>query len=193
VDATILGDLPDAPDPESAQIVARAEARSSDVGCPEGLVSLDATVYERRRDAQSRELVLVTEYDVVTGEANCSTGWGKAGIAAFHDWGVGTLPANGRVRQPQSDVVPAGGDDPKRATLEEAHTAKTTEWRVHFTPPNESSATFHFASAYRGVGTPSDGDLLVRTRSETRVRQGWIGGRDVLRTGAELVYGDTSR
>lgn len=189
--ATFRNDLFDPPDAETAPIVARAGARSGEHGCPEGLARTEARVHEVRRSDDRTELVLVTEHDVITGESGCSSGWGQTGIAVRHDWR--SLSEDGAVTDGQSDVVPAGDDDGKQATLERQHSSETGDWRVHLTPPTKSTRTYHFASTFARPGSLDDGDVLAETRTETRVRKGWFGGNDTLETGTTLTYGESER
>lgn len=189
-DATFRGDVPDVPEAESAPVVARAETRSDEHGCPEGLVRAEARVHEVARPDDRTELVLVTEYDVITGESGCSSGWGQTDVAVRHDWRTDVLSDDGLVTGWQSDVVPTD-DGRKQATLEQKHATGTGDWRVHLTPPTKSTRTYHFVSTFSEPGSLANSDALVETRAETRVRNGWLGGNDTLVTEATLTYGDT--
>lgn len=188
--ATIRGSLPDVPDAEGAPVVARTRERSDDDdGCPQGLLRYAGRVHERSREGGPDELVLVTAYDVVTGESGCSSGWGQSGITVTHDWGDGgvggTLVSNG------SNVVPAGGDG--RATLEQRHGTTLGDWQVHLTPPTQSTMTYRFVSRFSPSAAPTDGDALAQVRGEARVRKGWLGGSGTLGAGSVLTYGHDDR
>lgn len=192
VDATIRGRIPDLPAAESAPIVARTRARADGDGdgCPEGILRAGTRVHEVTRGGRV-EYVAVSEYDIITGESACSSGWGKAGLAARHDWRL-ARNHDGTVRA-RSDVVPAGEDESRQATLERRHTATRGRWHVHLTPPNRSTGTFHFVSRLPAVEVPPDGSVLLATRGRAQVRKGWVGGRDELRTTTALRYGRTDR
>lgn len=184
--------MPGVPEAEQAPIVAHAEGRSSDRGCPEGLLRADHRVHEVGPEGRPDELVLVTEFDVITGESNCTSNWGHTGIAARHDWGAGEFDASGTVTAPRSEFVPAESGR-GRATLETAHTDRVGDWRVHLTPPTKSTSTYHFVSQFSDPGPLDDGDTLVHTRGEAAVRNGWLGGSGELGVTSALVYGDDDR
>lgn len=193
VPADIGGGTLDVPEAESAPIVARTEAGPDDDGCPAGLLRTEARVHEVDQPDAATDLVLVTEYDVITGESGCSSGWGQAGVTVRHDWSVGEFPATGRVTTARSNVVPTDGSGGRQATLERERTESVEEWRVHLTPPTKSTTTYRFASTFTGSGDRSAGDTLVGTRGEARVRNGWVGGSGELGTTTTLVYGETDR
>lgn len=188
--ATFRGDLPDVPEAEVAPVVARAETDSGDPGCPEGLVDAYARVHEIAGH-DGTHLLLATQYNVFTGNSQCSSGWGHAGIAVTHDWGTHLLADGGVVTDTGSNVVPTGDERRKQATLATEGTTATGEWTVRLASPTESSTTYRFVTEITKPGTTSEGDVLASTGSETRVRNGWFGGRDVLETGMTLTYGDT--
>ena len=189
--ATFRGDLPDVPEAEVAPVVARSETNSGEPGCPEGSVHAYARVHELTRRKEEIELLLATQYNVFTGSSQCSSDWGHAGITVTHDWGAHLLADGGGVTGTQSNVVPTGDERRKQATLAAEGTMTTGEWSVRLASPSKSSTTYRFVTTITKADAPSEGDVLAATHSETRVRNGWLGGRDQLDTGMALTYGDT--
>lgn len=189
--AAIRGNAPGVPAVESAPIVARSSARSGDHGCPEGLLRAETRVQEVAGDGEPRAFVAVTEYDVITGESGCSTGWGQTGVRVRHDWDAGGLSEDGVVSTTQSNVVPTA--EASQARLENQHTTAHGEWAVHLTPPTKSTMSYVFASTFADPGSPADGTVLLATEAEASVRKGWLGGSATLRTETTLTYGGDAR
>lgn len=189
--ATIHGGVLDISDVKTAPVVARAETKSDGDDCPNGAVYMEATLFEKSHASNQTRLVLLTEYDVITGDSGCSTDWKQAGIAVRHNWRTENLSNDGVCTNWQSNVVPANSDDQKQATLEQKHSTEAADWRIHLTPSTTSSGTYQFISDFFDPGRLTDGEILVETRAKTQVTQGWLGGDDVLKTTATMTYGDT--
>lgn len=189
--ATISGGVLDISDVKSAPVVARAETKSDGNECPNGAVYMEATLFEKSSANNQTRLVLLTKYNVITGDSGCSTNWRQAGIAVQHNWRTEDLSNDGVCTNWQSNVVPANNDDQKQATVEQKHSTETADWRIHLTPPTTSSGTYQFISEFVNPGRLTAGDILVETQAKTQVTQGWFGGDDVLKTTATMTYGDT--
>ncbi len=194
-DAVIRSDGFDLPDPESDPVVVRAETDSGEDSCPEGLLQTSARIHEVRRPDEDgpNQMLLVTKHNVITGNSGCGSGWGQTGITIHHDWQKDSFPFAANITDMGSNVVYTDDSDKKTATLEKQDGGKNGYWQVHLTPPWKSSGTFYFVSVFTNTDTLSEGDVLAKARAESKVRKGWFGGNDVLKTETTLRYGDTDR